>query len=182
MQKRAALGLPMDVLVVIILSLVILMGGIALLYKFISGADQIKTDLDQRTEQELLHLLVQEGQQVALPFNHAIIPRGKTHVFGIGILNVDNEAQEFEITVQLAKVTDEANEDFTSSVDKAEVLKWLLYEKDRFSLPENDHREEVILVNVPSSAITGTYVFHARIKEPNGQQYGILQQFSVSVV
>lgn len=182
MQKRAALDLPINTLVVIIISLVILMGGIALLYKFILGSERIKEELDQRTEQELLRLLVQEGQQVALPFNHAIVPRGEIHLFGIGILNVRNEEQDFEIVIRLAKVLDEANQEITIDIDKTEVQDWLLYEQDRFSLPENGHREEVILVKVPQTAVKGTYVFHTRIKQSNGQYYGILQQFTVAVV
>jgi hypothetical protein len=88
----------MNMLVVIILSLVILVGGVAFLYKLIAGAEQIKTDLDYRTQAELERLLVEQGQQVALPFRQATVNRGDHHVFGLGILNI-GEKQEFHIKV-----------------------------------------------------------------------------------
>ena len=90
-MKKGALGLSVETLVIIIISLVILSAGITLIYQFISGAEDIKAQLDQKTQEELDRLLVTQGKKVALPMHVATIRRGESHVFGIGILNTFDE-------------------------------------------------------------------------------------------
>src|SRR3989344_2758265 len=104
MHKKGAIGLAVDVLVIIIISLVILAGGITILYKFIGGAEQTKAQLDERTNQELERLLVDQGQQVALPLHTAAIERGDSHVFGLGILNIGGVGNQFKVQVELDKM------------------------------------------------------------------------------
>ena len=183
MLKKGVLDLPVNMLVVIIISIVILTSGMALLFQFIEGAENIKVDLDLRTKEELQRLLVEQGKQVALPLHEAIVPRGESHVFGLGILNSgSNGEEEFHLTLELAKVTDDFNHDITAEVDRNEVKDWLLYDKDPLVITENDHREEPILVHVDKNAVKGTYLFHVRVLLANQQQYGNLQTFIVTVV
>src|SRR3989338_1661935 len=98
MNHKGAIELSVNTLVVVIISLVILAGGITLLYKFIAGAEEIKADLDARTTEELERLLVQQGKKVALPLHVADVERGKTHVFGLGILNALEAQQDRKST------------------------------------------------------------------------------------
>ena len=66
-MKKGALGLSIETLVIIIISLVILSAGITLIYQFISGAEEVKAQLDQKTQDELDRALTAQGKKVALP-------------------------------------------------------------------------------------------------------------------
>ena len=179
MPKKGALELPVNMLVIIILSLIILAGGITLLYRFIGGAEELKGQIDARTDAELERLLVDQGKQVALPLHTAIIRRGETHVFGLGLLNI-GEAREFLIQADLSKVVDAQEQDITTSVDKAAVEEWLLYEREPILLLEQEHRKEPLLVSVPAGALPAQYLFNARVTADE-EQYGNAQKFIVTV-
>ncbi len=181
MAKRGSIELSMNVFVIVLISLVILAGGITLLYKFLGGAEDIKAQLDEKTNEELERLLVDQGKQVALPLHTATIFRGESHVFGIGILNVGNAGNEFLLRVELSKVLDEQEQDITATMDKAAVESWLLYNTESIILEENGHTKEAILVKVSPDTPRGQYIFNAYIFLVSGEQYGNTQKFIVTV-
>ena len=174
MEKRGAIGLSINILVIIIISLVILGSGVTLLYKFISGAEEIKGELDVRTDQELERLLVDQGQRVALPLHAATVLRGETHVFGLGILNIGPK-EDFQIFVSLSDAFNEQNEVITN-VDEDE---WIFYDESKFTLEQNENQKEPILVSVPKDAVPGSYVFVATVSTT--EIYGNPQTFFVTV-
>jgi hypothetical protein len=182
MNKKAAIGLSMNVLVVIIISLVILGGGITLLYKFIGGAEDLHTQLKEQTDQELERLLVDKGKKVALPMNFKSLYRGDNHVFGVGILNIDQQAygNQFRIEVELSSFYNELNEDNTDSVN-VNLEQWLLYNKKPLSISENDHDKEYVYINVPKEALRGKYIFNVRIFSEDSQ-YGNTQKVNIDVI
>ena len=187
-NHKAAIELSINMLVMIIISIVILAAGIVLLYKFIGGAEDIKAQLDTRTDNELEQLLVDQGKQVALPLHTATLTRGSNHVFGIGILNIAVDNDKFLLHVELAKVVDEQGTDVTNTVNKNEIKTWLLYDSDILTVKENEHRKESILVSIPNTALKGQYIFNAKFmtllrdqQSGEQQQYGNTQTFTVTV-
>ncbi len=171
----------MNVLVIIIISLVILAGGITLIYKFIGGAEELKGQLDSRTQQELERLLVDQGQQVALPLHVATIFRGESHVFGIGVLNTGGVGEDFYLEVQSLKVVDLEEHDISTPQLLAQTQSWVLYNSDALLIEENQHSREAILVDVPRTAPEGQYLYLARVRTASGAQYGNAQSFIVNV-
>jgi hypothetical protein len=187
MEKKAAIGLSMNVLVIIIISLVILAGGITLLYKFIGGAEEIKGQLDSRTDMELERLLVDQGKKVALPLQVADVERGSTHVFGIGILNIDPELAEFWVVVELSKYVDETQVDLTDTLETTSEEypeNWPLFFDQIMTIAEGEHRKESILITVPDTAPPGQYIFSVVVNAnylERPAQYGNTQRFIVNV-
>ncbi len=181
MHKKGAIGLAVDVLVIIIISLVILAGGITILYKFIGGAEQTKAQLDERTNQELERLLVDQGQQVALPLHTATIERGQSHVFGLGILNIGGVGNQFRVQVELEKVVNEQQDVVTNQVNLDEVMGWILFDDQTLTIAENEHYKLEILVHPDATAHTGQYIFKAKVLLPDGKQYGNTQNVIVGV-
>ena len=186
MNKKGALELSMNMLVILIISVVILVGGVALLYKFIAGAEEIKTQLDERTETELERLLVDQGKQVALPLDKATVSRGKNHVFGLGILNIGGvPSNEFTVQVEVSTYIPPQGEVVTEDVKMAietAALEWILHDTSSLLIEEHEHRKEPIAVVVSSDAPTGMYVYNVRVFDSLGVQYGTLQKFTVTVV
>ncbi len=181
--KKAAISLSMEFLVVIILSLVLLGMGVTLLYQFVGGAEKLKGELDQRTEEELRRLLIDEGRRVALPLHETELYGGENHVFGIGILNVEAGNSEFYLTIEdevKFTNTEEAIQDLSRERD---LPGWLLYTRDKLVIEQGEHRIEPIMVLVPKDATPGTYIFSAAIKKESisGEKYGNTQKFLVVV-
>ena len=184
MNRKAALGLSIELLVVIIISLVILGAGITFLYQIIGGAEDLKDQLDERTAQELERLLVDQGQQVALSRHAATLLPGESKVFGLGILNTGGVGETFTLTIELSKalaadgtvLSDDEQGDL-SVKEKAES--WLLYIAE-FQIKENEHRAEAILVSLPNDAAKGTYIYDVRVSA-GGQPYGQLLKLTVRV-
>ena len=179
MNKKGAVGLPMNVLVVVIISFVILAGGISLLYQFIGGAEDIKKNLDAQTEAELNKLLTDQGKKVALPRNTAKVEPGKSKIFGLGILNIDeNEYKDqFSFTIQLSKAINPSEKVFTPTSD---TTSWFLFSGGPFTIKENNYHKEPILVKVPSNTQKGTYIFNVKVKA-GSQTYGSIKKINVLV-
>src|SRR3989338_7287726 len=150
-KKKGAINLSVEFLVVIIISIVLFGMGVYFLYSLLWQAEDIKSNLDQRTEDEIQRLLIDEGKRVALPLHTADVFAGERHVFGIGILNVDVSEPYNDFTLSIEKVTayDEAKNQLPSAES---ALAWLLYDKGPFNMELQEHRAEPILVNVPKDA------------------------------
>lgn len=165
MNKKAAIGLAINTIVVVVIAMVILASGIVLMRNMIGGAEDIKTQLDQQTETELERLLIDEGKKVALPLHTTILFAGESHVFGLGILNI-GETDKFFITVTISKILDRNEDDVTSErSDYAES--WLLYDSEETTIAENEHLSLPILVDVPNDAKKGTYIYNVEVFDMN---------------
>ncbi|HLC51755.1 MAG TPA: hypothetical protein VJI98_00755 [Candidatus Nanoarchaeia archaeon] len=179
MKRRGAIDLSINMIVMIIISLAILTGGIILLNKFITGADEIKASLDQKTDERLNDLLVDQGKKVALPFHTATILRGDSHTFGIGILNVGGVGSKFRINVEFVKLIAPDGSDRTT--EALNIASWSRFDRNELTVEEGEHLKKTILILVPKDALPGQYVFTARIFLPNGEIYGNRQDFFVTV-
>ena len=173
-SKKGDISLSMNFLVVIIISIVVLGMGLTLLYKLFSTAEEQKAQLDAKTEDELRRLLIDQGKQVALPFNTVSLHGKESYIFGLGILNIDTDNDQFMVSVSLA-TTDPAG----ITIDPSE---WLLYFQDQFTIPSGGHKTIPILVEVPGDAPNGKYIFDVEVRRGTGGRYANKQKFIVSVI
>ncbi|MBS3127040.1 hypothetical protein J4228_02650 [Candidatus Woesearchaeota archaeon] len=187
-RKSAAIELSVNMLVMIIISLVVLGLGIAFLYQLLGEATIGQQDLDQRLQEELERLLIDEGQRVAMPLFTADVQRGERHIFGLGILNIGGAGKSFVVKIELDSVFDAQKKEITLENKDTLADMWLLYPQDIISLQEGGHKIESILVNVPKTAVPGQYIFKARVfalenldESGEPEQYGTTQTFVVNV-
>ena len=181
MKKKGAISLPINFMVILILSLVILGLGVKLMYSFIDKSEQLKTQLDQKTEMELQRLLSAKGKLVAIALSTAEVERGQDHPFGVGILNVDgSRSKEFKLWIELSKAISPSDEVMT--VDGSAVIRdWLLYDPGMVHIEENEQVNRAIMVSVPKSASLGTYIFNVKVFDVANVQYGTTQKINVIV-
>jgi len=181
-NKKGAIGLSVETIVVVIISLVILAGGITLMYKWIFASESFKQTIDEQTNAELERLLVEQGKQVALPRNVADLNRKESHVFGIGILNVGPE-NSFRIEVSPPiDMADGSGNIVPITVNKED---WLLFDGEPFTLKQGESVKKSIEVNAPvENTPLGQYVFTVKVKYgtvPDEKQYGNTQKIVVNV-
>ena len=89
MKNKRAMELSINFLVVMILGIAMLTMGVVFVRKMFTGASEMKDKLDKQTEGELEKLMT-SGERVALPYTKKEVKGGKTVIFGLGILNVND--------------------------------------------------------------------------------------------
>ncbi len=177
MQKNGAIELSVNMLVVIILSIVVLVGGMAFVYNLLHDLEKTQEELDSRTEAEIQRLLIDQGKAVALPYYSKTIERKDNGVYGIGIRNVFEEAKSFHVSVEFDKAVTSTNEIVELELDP---LDWLLYDTDSLELDAGTFEIVSIHVAVPGEAPKAQYLFRVRVTV-DGEPHGNVQQFVVIV-
>ena len=150
--------------------------------KFVGDAEGIKAQLDVKTEQELSRLLQDQGKRVAMPLNTKTLEAGSSHVFGLGILNINSAIDEFTVDISFSKAIDDEQNAYTP--DQPGVIKsYILYDPGPFSLTENQYESVPILVDVPKDAKKGTYIFNVKVTSKiKAAQYDNTKKFYVTIV
>ncbi len=178
-MKRGALQLSMDFIVTVIISIALLGLGILLLQQFFTGATELKAEIDQQTEEQLGAEL-SKGQQISIPYNTQTIRRGSDHIFGIGILNI-NDPSIFEIQVALGKAFDKNNNELPGpTISNLKIDEWSRYEKEQIRLAKNERHITPLLIQIPKNAPSGTYIFNLKVLS-NGQQYDTIKKLYIIV-
>ena len=179
MKKNAVLQLPLNTIVTIIIAFTLLVIGIALLRQFVGGAEIIKEDLDQKTEDQLVSLL-QQGQQVAVAFGTQTLKRGSSHLFGVGILNIQ-EKSVFALTISLSKAIDPSNTEFPLQLVRSlNTSSWVRYSTAPFNLEKQEQQDSPVLISVPPNAPSGTYIFNVNVQR-NAQPYDSIKKMYIIV-
>jgi len=106
-MDRKGLELSMTVIVTIILSILIFIGGITMVWKFFAGAEEMKAGIEQQTKDQIEAMLRQGNEIVAIPINTKIVPVGKEATFGLGIRNI-GEDQAFYVGISYAGIYDKS--------------------------------------------------------------------------
>ncbi len=166
MNKKSAVELSMNFMVVLILGIIILSMGIYLSYRALNRSYEVSEGLDTQIEQQIYNLL-DDGGIVVAPVNSADIMRGaKPYVFGIGVRNI-NYSSNFKVFVEGVQVmgdkgvmcdsSDLKNIQFLMTRDPstyyfATAPKYIL---------ENDEAPFSVIVEVPKSSQPCQYVVNA---------------------
>ena len=180
--KKASINLAMSTIVMVIIGVVILTAGILLMRTFISGAEDIKEQLDTRTEAELERLMVDQGKKVAFPKNKVTLGGGESHIFGLGILNIDGNTygDKFRIEIGLSKYVDEKG-----NLDDVSADSYLLYDDSDLTIKENQHKSEIIHVEVPKDAKKGSYIYNVYVYYTNNndveEKYDSVKKMYINV-
>ena len=170
----------MSFLITIILSITLLVAGIALIKKFYTTTIETQHELDERTQQRLAELL-NEGQQVAIPFGQQTIERGNAYVFGLGILNIGENAA-FVVKATVSTIFDESNKEVPNAVALVNPASWLRYDDTPQMIAKNEQRIVNILAEVPVDAPAGLYNFNVEVvNTATGQRYDKIQKIRITV-
>lgn len=161
MNRKAAIELSVNFMVVIILGIVILSMGIYLTVRAVSNANKISEKLDKQTEQQL-YALLDDGNPVVAPLNTAIVQRKQSHIFGVGVRNMEHES-DFKVIVEGVNV-DDCDASVTSNI------KFLLQKVDgnyqtpiTHLLPYEENVFSIVVQVAPTAKSPCEYVINARV-------------------
>ena len=173
---KKGIELSMNFVVMLIIAIVIFGFGIRFIYTLSSNANDIKDISSKELDARVADLLCSTSQKICIGTDKKIIQKGKFDIFGIRILNV-GDAQDFDILIQRPSPSGFTKQKQAISNDG--LLAVPNERSERFL--RNEERNFGVGVEVPSSALSGTYIFDVRVQKANGEQYGSTQRLYVEV-
>ena len=161
-MKRGAIQLSMNFLVTIIIALALLALGIVLLRQFVSVTVETHNELNERTQDRISELLNQ-GQQIVIPFSSQTLRRGDSYIFGIGVMNIMDESA-FEVTAGLSGAFHPDDTPLSQAeLSEADPSSWPRVDSAQFTLKKNEAQSKTLFIKVPTTAPSGTYIFNVMV-------------------
>ena len=182
-MKRAAVQLTASFLVTLIIAIVVFGFGVYIAKEIFSKVSDTQEQLTKQQEEEILQLLTDPTQKVAIPRSAFELKQGKTALVGVGIANRNGNTDNI-FTINVIGMTGVRNDlPFCSSDGSyGEVCneKEWTFDEMRVSIPNNERKAASMLFSVPSGTESGAYVFTIQVKR-DGTQYGSLQKVWITV-
>ncbi len=179
-NKKAAIELSMNFLVVIIISIVIVGLGMILFFNLKGNAEDYKDTIDQQTQEQLKALMLNNNYKVAVYPNQLTIDNGKGEMVGLGIKNEFNEKREFTIELISVKYyeTSDSTADDIDTWNVNEQTNEIQFYQPSFIKPK-EQKTTGILIKMPSNAVSGEYVVTLKILE-GSKDYGVVKIYIIN--
>ncbi|MBT7902978.1 hypothetical protein HN587_03870 [Candidatus Woesearchaeota archaeon] len=163
-KNKKGIQLSINFIVMLILAISMFGGGLVFLKKFFSKTQDMKGSLDSQTEQQIEKLL-DSGSLVVIPIHTKEIFRSKSDTFGVGVLADVTANYILEAQFQTAFAKDKTT--ICSPNSGCSVESWLLMGSGELieskKISKNEKGRFLIMVDVPSDAKRGTYVFKLQV-------------------
>ena len=169
-QKRGAIELSTNFIVMLIISIIVFGFAIYMVTRIFSFAEEERLRLDQQTE-SMIESALDRGDRVFIPRERRTLYPGDTGVFGMGILNVlGTGVDKFGVLVNFTKAFDKSDTQICGyaacinnmnrgllSTAGGGIDKGLFIEK---TIPNNEQATFLIGIKVPEAAVSGTYIYN----------------------
>ncbi len=176
-NKKAAIALSVNMLVVIILAVVIFSFGVAFLYSTVSKAFQLKGVVDADLDRQMETILC--DKPVCLSSNYKKIYRKEFEVIGLRIYNTLPNDAVFRIVMSPAGAFDKDGNEIAGNLYYVVGAEEPLNERT-ITLSSRTEDSIGIGIEVPKDAIAGIYVFNIIIEADNAP-YPPPQQVRIEV-
>ena len=179
---RRGMELAVNTLVVMILGVIIVGGGIALMYSIFNKARVLPGEVDKTLEQELFNILLGSKDRIAVLNNAQTVARGDTATFAVAIQNqVDNGTTTFT-PVKAANASVAPNPLCTSqTANNLASCPLMDLLTDSFTLNRSDHKAFYVNVAVPRGAMAGEYVYNVDVLNATGSNLYAREKVYVTV-
>lgn len=155
-MNKKGIELSINFLIVLFLSIIILIGGIAFTNRFMNVVEEREATVDEQTKRQIESLLM-DGHQVAVPIDTLKIDRGQHKTFGLGIYNtLEDGTDDFRVAVKFRRAY-LRNGDEMQGWDSAYINEnWIHGLKDtEFTIEPNKYELVPIPVSVKGDMGTG---------------------------
>jgi hypothetical protein len=177
MNRKGQLELSANFIVIIIISIIILVGGLALFYRMIHSAQTTVSTLDDQTEQMIKDMMTDSDRTAVYPAEMDLTD-GDSILIGIGITNIYNE--EVDFTVKLISVVRYANATVagTTLADESNpgIANYNEIVSTRISILPHDKFVKGMFLKMPKGASPGQYTYTIAIRNSTQtNNYGLVQ-------
>jgi hypothetical protein len=194
-MDRRGIELSINFIVVFILGMAMFASGLLLLYKVKDQANRIKTDLDERTKQQTLSMLMQSENPIVIPYNVMHLEPGANDLIAIGIRNDLETEQRFSITTEFDSAFSKKKEticDRDVNFSCSGLDPWLS-DTGLLNIKRTDREVASIVAIIPKNATRGSYIYNIRVchypitmtdEDPacgKDQQYDVQKKVTLSI-
>ena len=175
-NKKAAIELSLNFIVILIISIVIFGFGIKFISDLSSSAKDITAITTSELDDRISNLICEGSERVCVGKDRKTIKRTNFDVFGLKIVNI-LDTQNFDIVVTRPTPSGYKQNNVGISNDN---LTW--NPKSRSVVIEkNEEKNLGIGIQAPPNAEPGTYIFNVEIKTADGKPYSQIQKLYVDV-
>ncbi len=175
-MAKKAVELSLNFIIILIISIIIFSFGVRFISRLSSEAIDITKITEKELDEKIGDLICEGSDRVCVGVDRKTIKRTKFDAFGLKILNI-LDSQLFTITV-----TRPTPSGYTKNRQaiQSDSLAWNPKARDVF-IEKNEEKNLGIGVQVPASAVSGTYIFNVEIKSADGKLYSNVQKMYVDV-
>ena len=178
-MNKKAMELAVNFIVILIISIVVFGMGLYFLKGFFGFATEQTEQLDINTEKMIQNILL-DGSKVAVPLDKKTVNRGSSAVFGVGILNILGDKENFSITLNNSLIIDKQGVPVDISPLEDPYLEFL---SDYSRIVEANEQAIIsIPIRVSRGAKSGTYIVDLDVYAGNStEKYFNTVQLTVKV-
>ncbi|MGV8086083.1 MAG: hypothetical protein ACP5N1_00495 [Candidatus Woesearchaeota archaeon] len=175
MRRKGAIELSANFLVVIIISLIVVVGGLALFFNLKNNLDDYKGALDSQTEENIKQMMLSNSYRVAVYPSDLKISNGDSALVGVGVTNINSNPMEFDVKVMEIK-------HYITSTDDGTILPttngYVSMVAGNMKLAGGSQGVKGILLKIPGNAAKGQYVYTIKVLNfANTDVYGTVQVY-----
>jgi hypothetical protein len=181
MNNKKGLEISINFLVIIIVSIVVFVMGLALINKIMGFADDTAQGIDEETKKEI-ERLVGPDEVVSIPYHKKSLRVGDEAYFGVGIYSKENGETTFNVKVDFDKAYREDNSQIspTNLIDS----NWNPFfggNGRNYTLMRNDKEivdiKLIVDSNIDNNGATekGIYIFNLNVTYHNGTDFEVYE-------
>lgn len=167
MNKKAAVELSVNMIVITVLSLIVMGIGFYLVTNIFTTATDYKESLDEQTEENIINALEKSGEPISMPITRYEILRGEADIIGVGLFNALETEETFYISTDCkeALAADETVLCEENSGNSCATIcdSWPVLDTEEITLEPQKSTAIGIFVKVPDEAPSGTYGFTFKV-------------------
>jgi hypothetical protein len=188
MNKKAAIQLSVQFIVLTVLALVTVGIGFYIVTQIFITAEDYKGKLDEQTQENIIDTLTKSGDIISMPITSYTIRRGETEIIALGVQNSLERTETFTFQVQCSEAIDSDNTELCA-VNQGIVCNtettgfcsdWIILDTEEEEL---ENRESVVVglfVRVPDDAPSGTFGYTIKVYN-DAEQYGTTKKLYITV-
>ncbi len=190
MNKKAAVQLSVNFIVLTVLALITLGIGFYIVTEIFTTAEKYKATLDEQT-QEQIRTTLEKGEIVSLPITAYTIRRGETEIIPFGVRNNLGEADYFYMSVTCTEAID-SQENELCAVNEGKLCTdicndWIVLDTEKETLENRESLAVGLFVRIPDDAPSGIFGYSIKVCTGNvcdksdSTQYGTTKKMYITV-
>ncbi len=182
MQSKRGIELSLNFIVTLIISIIIFGFGVRFIYNLYDKATDLQSLTLSELDEKIGSLICEGSDRVCIGEDRKTIPRKKFAVFGLKLINVLDDQKEF-----LVEIKPPSSNLLGYKKDKTEITNIenplvVIPQSRPVTIEKNEERNLGIGIQVPASAVPGTYIFNVNITIPSDAvTYAQIQKLYVDV-
>lgn len=172
MNRKGAIELSANFIVIIVISSVILIGGLALFYGMRDDVTNYAKSIDTQTADRIKSMMLGNGARVAVFPRELTLSPGDAEAVGIGVTNIEG-GTDFEIVVTVKYYS--SSDSDSAPVQNEQGFYSIL--EPTFTVPVGNQVVKSVLLKIPKEVRNkGQYVYTLKVMQ-SGVKYDAVQVF-----